>query len=800
MSVHLGRRRQPQTGWQLAFDLVQQLARSAEVADVGHARTDKHFVDFLASNAGQQTGVIRVVWRAEHRLLDVSQIDFDDVRVFGVSIGFHQLRVGYPGFHRLSATLKGTCVAVTFTDHPAQQGDVGVQVFGDRFFGQLDGATGCRTFCRSVGQFEGLLDAQVVQTFDFQDATREFVDLAFFLYRQQTLLDCDVRNGVNQVTQGDARLHFALEANQNRFRHVQWHYASGCGERHQARTGRERNAHRETGVGVTTGTNGVRQQHAVQPAVDDAVARTQGNTATGHDEVRQGVVGGHVDRLWIGRGVAERLHYQISGEAQARQVFQFVTGHWTGGVLGTYGGHLRFAVSARANAGHAARLADHFLRQGETLGAFNRCFRLLEQIGRAQAQLSASLLGQATADDQRDTAASANFVQQNRSFQFEGGDDFVSTVLADFAGVRVQVDHVAHVDVGNIKFDWQCASIFHRVVEDRSDLAAEAEAASTLVRYIRHVVAEEPQYGVGSRFTRRTGTDNVTDVGDREALAAHFFDLLHRADGALNVRHDTVTSHFQHGQGVQRDVRARPGVRCRRQVVGVGFAGYLEHAQADFVSQGRAVLEPLAVSPGLHHGFGVGIAVFGFFSDVVEGVKHQQGVLELLGGNRCQLCVVQQVNQGYDVVAALHGAKQFNSAFFADQRGGGFAFGDRGQEAGFHVGSFVNTRRNAVGDQVNEEFFFAGRRVFQQLNQACSLFGVKRLGNDTQCCALFDMFAVGFKHSYYPHHWSQMGVRDAHPGMPSTHALRGFLSRLARIARIPNRSCFQSFTPSERGR
>ena len=194
----------------------------------------------------------------------------------------------------------------------------------------------------------------------------------------------------------------------------------------------------------------------------------------------------------------------------------------------------------------------------------------------------------------------------------------------------------------------------------------------------------------------------------------------------------------------------------------------------------------------------MGITVLGFFSNVVEGVKHQQGVLELLGSHRSQLCVVQQVNQRDDVVAALHGAKQFNSALFADQGGGGFTFREGSEEAGFYVGRFVNTRWNAVGDQVNEEFFFASRRVFQQLNQACSLFGVKRLGNDTQCCALFDMFAVGFKHSYYPHHWSQMGVRDAHPGMQGTHALRGFMSRLARVAEIPNRSCFQSFTPWER--
>ncbi|MNH68545.1 hypothetical protein D3C73_206280 [compost metagenome] len=246
-------------------------------------------------------------------------------------------------------------------------------------------------------------------------------------------------------------------------------------------------------------------------------------------------------------------------------------------------------------------------------------------------------------------------------------------------------------------------------------------------------------------------------------MTAHFFDLLHRADGALLIRNDAVAGHFQHGQGVQRDVWTRPGIRSRGEVVGVGFAGYLEHAQADLVSQGRTVFEPLAVSPGLQHGFSVSVTVLGFFRDVVERIEHQQGVLELRGSDRRQLGVVQQVNQSDDVVAALHGAEQFYSALFVQQRGGNFALGQCRQEAGFDIGRFVHAWWNAIGDQVNEKFFFASRRVFQQLDQACCLFGVKRLGNDTQGCTLFDMFAVGFKHSYYPHQWSQMGVRDAHP-------------------------------------
>ncbi|CRM17001.1 hypothetical protein [Pseudomonas sp. 25 R 14] len=285
-------------------------------------------------------------------------------------------------------------------------------------------------------------------------------------------------------------------------------------------------------------------------------------------------------------------------------------------------------------------------------------------------------------------------------------------MLADFASMRVQVDHVAHVHVGDVEFDWQCASIFHGVVEDWSDLAAEAEAASALVRHVRNVVAEEPQYRVGRRLTGRTGTDHVTDVGDREALAAHFFDLLHRAGLALLVRHDAFTGHFQHGQGVQRDVRTGPGIGSRGQVVGVGFAGDLEHAQADLVGQGRAVLEPLAVGPGLDHFLGVLVAILGFFRDVVESIEHQQGVLELGSCNGGQFGVVQQLDQGHDVVAALHGAEQFNSAFFVDQGRRDFALGQGRQETGLDVGSFVNAWWNAVGDQVNEELFFASRGIF----------------------------------------------------------------------------------------
>ncbi|MCY1504343.1 hypothetical protein D9M68_385090 [compost metagenome] len=320
-------------------------------------------------------------------------------------------------------------------------------------------------------------------------------------------------------------------------------------------------------------------------------------------------------------------------------------------------------------------------------------------------------------------------------------------MLADLAGVRVDVDDVAHVHVGDVELDRQGAGVFHGVVEDRGDLVAEAEAACALVRHVGDVVAEEPQHRVGGGLAGGTGTDHVTDVGDREALGLDRFDLLQRADGAGLYRLDAVAGHLQHGQGVQRDVGAGPGVRSRGQVVGVGFARDLEHGQGDLLGQGRLGFEPLAVSPGLQHGLGRGIALLGALGDVVEGVEHQQGVLQLLGGGVGQLGAVQQFDQGGDVVAALHGAQQLDGAGLVDQRGSGFALGDGGEEAGLDVGCFVHARRNAIGDQVQKELLFAGRRVLQQFDQACGLLGVQRLGYDTQGSTLFYVFAVGFKHS-----------------------------------------------------
>ncbi len=168
--------------------------------------------------------------------------------VLGIGIRLHQLRIFQPCFHGLCTALQGSGVAITFADHPAQQGDVGLEVLNNRLFAQTNRTAGSRALGRSVGQFKCLLHFQVGQTFDLQNATGEDVLFAFFGNSQITALDGCVRNGVNQVTQGDAWLHFALETHQHRFWHIQRHNPCSGSKSHQAGAGREGNTDRETGV------------------------------------------------------------------------------------------------------------------------------------------------------------------------------------------------------------------------------------------------------------------------------------------------------------------------------------------------------------------------------------------------------------------------------------------------------------------------------------------------------------------------------------------------------------------------
>ena len=110
--------------------------------------------------------------------------------------------------------------------------------------------------------------------------------------------------------------------------------------------------------------------------------------------------------------------------------------------------------------------------------------------------------GQATPDNQRNTTASTHFINQHVGFQFEGRQQFAGFVVTHFTFVRVNVNYVAHVQVRDVHFNWQCTRIFHRVKEDGCNFTAEAQTTAAFVRHMWNIIAHKPQNGVRGGFTR----------------------------------------------------------------------------------------------------------------------------------------------------------------------------------------------------------------------------------------------------------------------------------------------------------
>ena len=147
--------------------------------------------------------------------------------------------------------------------------------------------------------------------------------------------------------------------------------------------------------------------------MNDAIAGPQGDAAAGLHEVRQGVLGVDVHRFRIGGGVTKGLHYQVGRKTQAGEVFQLVPGHGSGSVLATYSSHPRLAVATGSDTLDTAGLAHHLLCQGKSTGGFRGGNGGAEYIGGRQFQRFTSPLGETATDDQRDSAAGTNFIQQH---------------------------------------------------------------------------------------------------------------------------------------------------------------------------------------------------------------------------------------------------------------------------------------------------------------------------------------------------------------------------------------------------
>ena len=108
--------------------------------------------------------------------------------------------------------------------------------------------------------------------------------------------------------------------------------------------------------------------------------------------------------------------------------------------------------------------------------------------------------------------------------------------------------------------------------------------------------------------------------------------------------------------------------------------------------------------------------------------------------------LIEQLDQGPDVVAAQHGAQQLGGAGTRDQRVLLAAERQRGQVAGLDLGSVVHAGRHAVDQQVQQEGVLACRRCLQQLDQVGGLLRGQRQRRDAEGGAFGFVLAVGVQH------------------------------------------------------
>ena len=211
------------------------------------------------------------------------------------------------------------------------------------------------------------------------------------------------------------------------------------------------------------------------------------------------------------------------------------------------------------------------------------------------------------------------------------------------------------------------------------------------------------------------------------------------------------TGVFEHGQIVHGNVGAAPCVGSGRQIVGVGFARHFEHSDCDALGDFGTAGEPLGIGPRLHDFFGLGVAGFGFFGYVVEGIEHQKGFLQAFGSHTRDFGVVEQVDERFNVVASHHGAQQFCGLGFGDECDLDIAMGHCCQERSLHFCSIVYTWRHAVSQQLHELLLATCRRGFDQFNDRFDLFGVKRQRRNAQCGTLCNVGFVGLKKIRHGH-------------------------------------------------
>ena len=104
----------------------------------------------------------------------------------------------------------------------------------------------------------------------------------------------------------------------------------------------------------------------------------------------------------------------------------------------------------------------------------------------------AGLPGERAADDERDSAACADLIEEDLGAELEGGEKLAGAVALYCAVVDGDINHVAVREGAYVHLDRERTGVLHGVEENRSDLSAEDKAACPLAGNVRDVIADEP--------------------------------------------------------------------------------------------------------------------------------------------------------------------------------------------------------------------------------------------------------------------------------------------------------------------
>ena len=215
-----------------------------------------------------------------------------------------------------------------------------------------------------------------------------------------------------------------------------------------------------------------------------------------------------VNGLRVGRCVTERLHGEVRRETETCEILKFVPCHGPRGVLRTDSRHLGFAVGAGSNSFNTTGATHHLLCKGKA------GIRLLGHIGLskegalAQAQRFPCLGGQATTDNEIDSTTGTDLVQQYVRAQLELGDN-VTSLVKNLSVIDTDIDDIAHAHLLDGRFEDESACIFHGVVENRRNFAANAHTTHLLVGDTCYWLTKIPQDAVSGGLSGRACTYDI---------------------------------------------------------------------------------------------------------------------------------------------------------------------------------------------------------------------------------------------------------------------------------------------------